>query len=109
VVWNFETCVAHLGAQRTGREQGFLVGYAQIANSFYLWQKGVIPSFSRLLRRFWLPSLRVSVQGTPHGKPPWNIVFDYKGRMRGNARALADAGCLRLRAERILDFHLAKK
>jgi hypothetical protein len=42
-------------------------------------------------------------------KTTWNIVFDYKGRMRGNARALADAGCLRLRAERILDFHLAKK
>jgi GT2 family glycosyltransferase len=104
VVWNFGTCVAHLGAQRLGPERGFLVGYAQIANSFYLWQKGLIPTFGKLLAKFWLPALRVSLQGTVHGKPPWNAVFDYKGRMRGNARALADAGCFRLRPERILDF-----
>lgn len=104
VVWNFGTCVAHLGAQRLGPERGFLVGYAQIANSFYLWQKGLIPSFAKLLAKFWLPALRASLQGTVHGKPPWNAVFDYKGRMRGNVRALADAGCFRLRPERILDF-----
>ena len=104
VVWNFGTCVAHLGAQRIGRESGFLVGYSQIANPFYLWQKGVIPSFYRLLKTFWLPALRVSLQGTVHGRPPWNVLFDYKGRMRGNVRALVDASCLRLRPERILDF-----
>src|SRR5262249_2281667 len=45
VVWNFATCAAHLGAQRLRPERGFLVGYAQIANPFYLWQKGLIPSF----------------------------------------------------------------
>jgi GT2 family glycosyltransferase len=104
VVWNFGTCVAHLGAQRIGRERGFLVGYSQIANPFYLWQKGVIPSFFRLLKMFWLPALRVSLQGTLHGRPPWNVLFDYKGRMRGNMRALLDASCLRLRPERLLDF-----
>jgi glycosyltransferase involved in cell wall biosynthesis len=104
VVWNFGTCVAHLGAQRIGRERGFLVGYSQIANPFYLWQKGVIPSFFRLLKTFWLPALRVSLQGTLHSRPPWNVLFDYKGRMRGNMRALVDASCFRLRPERILDF-----
>lgn len=104
VVWNYGTCIAHLGAQRAARERGFLVGYSQIANSYYLWQKGVIPSFRKLLGTFWLPALRVSLQGALHGKPPWNVVCDYKGRVRGNARALMDAALLRLRPQRILDF-----
>jgi glycosyltransferase involved in cell wall biosynthesis len=104
VVWNHGTCVAHLGVQRAKRERGFPVGYAQIANSYYLWQKGVIPSLTRLLGAFWLPALRVSLQGTLHGKPPWNERFDYKGRLRGNVRALFDAARFRLKPERILDF-----
>ena len=104
VVWNHGTCVAHLGVQRATRERGFPVGYAQIANAHYLWRKGVIPSLTRLLRGFWLPALRVSLQGTVHGKPPWNERFDYKGRLRGNLRALFDAARFRLTPERILDF-----
>lgn len=103
-VWNLETCVAHLGVQRASGERGFVVGYSQIANSYYLWQKGVIPSFGKLLRTFWLPALRASVQGAVRGKPPWNAIFDYRGRMRGNARALLDAASFRLTPERILDF-----
>src|SRR4029077_2096559 len=102
VVWNLETCVAHIGAQRVARERGILVGYSQIANPYYLWRKGVIPSFGKLLGKFWLPALRVRVRGTLRGKPPWNAVLDYRGRMYGNARALADASCFRLRPERIL-------
>jgi GT2 family glycosyltransferase len=104
VVWNYETCVAHIGAQRVSRERGFLVGYTQLANSHYLWRKGTIPSFGRLLRAFWLPALRVSLQGAVHGKPPWNTLLDYKGRVRGNVRALADAAMFRLKPERVLDF-----
>lgn len=104
VVWNYETCVAHIGAQRVCRERGFLVGYTQLANSHYLWRKGTIPSFRRLLGTFWLPALRVSLQGAVHGKPPWNTLLDYKGRVRGNVRALADAAMFRLKPERILDF-----
>jgi hypothetical protein len=104
VVWNLATCVAHLGVQRAQRERGFPVGYAQIANSHYLWRKGVIPSLRKLLGAFWLPALRVSLQGTLHGKPPWNETFDYKGRLRGNAQALLDAARFRLKPERILDF-----
>jgi GT2 family glycosyltransferase len=104
VVWNLATCVAHLGVQRGQRERGFPVGYAQIANSHYLWRKGVIPSLRNLLRTFWLPAMRVSLQGTVHGKPPWNKIFDYKGRLRGNTCALLDAARFRLRPERILDF-----
>jgi GT2 family glycosyltransferase len=104
VVWNHATCVAHLGVQRGTRERGFPVGYAQIANSHYLWRKGVIPSWTRLLGAFWLPALRVSLQGTLHGKSPWKERFDYKGRLRGNVRALFDAARFRLKPERILDF-----
>jgi Glycosyl transferase family 2 len=104
VVWNHGTCVAHLGVQRGQRERGFSVGYAQIANSHYLWRKGVIASLGNLLGKFWLPALRVSLQGAVHGKPPWNERFDYKGRLRGNVRALFDAARFRLQPERILDF-----
>jgi glycosyltransferase involved in cell wall biosynthesis len=104
VVWNHGTCVAHLGVQRGQRERGFSVGYAQIANSHHLWRKGVIPSLGNLLGKFWLPALRISLQGSVHGKPPWNKRFDYKGRLRGNVRALFDAARFRLQPERILDF-----
>ena len=104
VVWNHRTCVAHLGVQRATRERGFPVGYSQIANSHYLWRKGVIPSLPRLLGAFWLPALRVSLQGTVHGKPPWNERFDYKGRLRGNLRAFFDAARFRLTPERVLDI-----
>lgn len=104
VVWNYETCVAHLGAQRGCRERGFLVGYTQLANSHYLWRKGTIPSLTKLLGTFWLPALRVSLQGAVHAKPPWNTLLDYKGRVRGNFRALADAAMFKLRPERVLDF-----
>ena len=104
VVWNHETCIAHIGARRVCRECGFLVGYTQLANPHYLWRKGTIPSFGKLLMRFWLPALRVSFQGAVHGKPPWNTLLDYKGRVRGNARALADAVMFKLEPERILDF-----
>jgi GT2 family glycosyltransferase len=102
VVWNRGTCVAHLGIQRTVRERGRPVGYSQIANSYYLWRKAVIPSFRILLAKFWLPALRVSLQGTLRSRAPWNDIFDYQGRLRGNALALADAVRLRLAPDRIL-------
>src|SRR5262249_49108659 len=104
VVWNLETCVAHMGTRRVARERGLLVGYSQIANSYYLWRKGVISSAARLLRNFSLPSLRASLQGTLHPKPPWSELCDYKGRLRGNVRALLDAGSFRLKPERILEL-----
>ncbi len=106
VVWNRETCVAHLGVQRMRRERGFPVGYSQIANSYYLWRKDVIPSFRKLLADFWLPALRVSLQGTIRGRPPWNVTFDYPGRLRGNLLALADAARLRLAPSRILELRV---
>jgi GT2 family glycosyltransferase len=102
VVWNRGTCVAHLGAQRLARERGFPVGYSQIANPYYLWRKQVIPSFGRLIFKFWFPALRVSLQGTLHGKPPWNMTFDYPGRLRGNVQALTDAARLKLAPSRIV-------
>jgi glycosyltransferase involved in cell wall biosynthesis len=104
VVWNRGTCVAHLGVQRLAREQGFPVGYSQIANPYYLWRKQVIPSFARLIFKFWFPALRVSIQGTLHGKPPWNVTFDYRGRLRGNVQALTDAARHKLAPSRIVAF-----
>ena len=108
VVWNLETCVAHLGMQRAGRERGFLVGYAHIANSYYLWQKGVIPSFGKLLEKFWLPTFGRTLRGVLaralSRNPVYRIRFDHPGRLRGNALALVDAARHRLRPERLLDF-----
>jgi glycosyltransferase involved in cell wall biosynthesis len=109
VVWNRGTCVAHLGVQRLTRERGFPVGYSQIANPYYLWQKQVIPSFARLIVKFWFPALRVSLQGTLHGKPPWNKTFDYPGRLRGNVQALADAARLKLAPSRIVTLQRMSK
>jgi GT2 family glycosyltransferase len=108
VVWNLDTCVAHLGIQRASRERGFQVGYAQVANSYYLCQKGVIPSFRQLLGTYWLPMFRINFRGLLRcilrRKSPWNLLFDYPGRMAGSARALLDAALHRLRPERLLDL-----
>lgn len=108
VVWNLDTCVAHLGMQRFGRERGFLVGYAHIANAYYLWQKGVIPSFGMLLKAFWLPTFARTFRGLLRRffsrNPVWRSAFDHPGRLRGNAQALLDAARHRLRPERLLDF-----
>jgi GT2 family glycosyltransferase len=108
VVWNLGTRVAHLGMQRAGRERGFLVGYAHIANAYYLWQKGVIPSFGRLLGGFWLPAVGRTFVGllrrTFSRNDVWRLRFDHAGRLAGNAMALLDAARHRLRPERLLDF-----
>jgi GT2 family glycosyltransferase len=108
VVWNRENCVAHLGIRRGNRERGFLVGYAHIANAYYLWQKGVISSFRRLVTAFWLPTLRRTFLGLLRrqfgSNSVWRTTFDYPGRLKGNAQALLDAVRHRLRPERLLDF-----
>lgn len=108
IVWNLGTCTAHLAMQRAARERGFLVGYSQIANSYYLWQKGTIPSFGKLVIAFWLPTLRISLHGilswAIHRNSPYNLIFDHPGRVFGNFRALLDAALLRLRPERVLEF-----
>jgi hypothetical protein len=108
VAWSFETCVAHLGMQRASRERGFLVGYAQIANSYHLWRKGVIPSFVMLLGRFWLPAFGRNflalARRVASRNSVWRLVFDPPGRLMGSACALWDAARHRLSPERLLDF-----
>jgi GT2 family glycosyltransferase len=108
IVWNCETCVAHLGMQRACRERGFLVGYAHMANTYYLWQKGVIPSFGRLVATFWLPTLRCTFHGLLccrfSKNSVWRTAFDHPGRLKGNAQALLDVARHRLKPERLLDF-----
>jgi len=108
VVWNLETCVAHLGMQRASRECGFQVGYAHIANAYYLWQKGVISSFGKLVTAFWLPTLRRTFLGLLRRRfsrnSVWRTAFDHPGRLAGNAQALLDVARHRLKPERLLDF-----
>jgi GT2 family glycosyltransferase len=108
IVWNLGTCIAHLAVRRAARERGFLVGYSHIANSYYLWQKGTISTFRKLVFAFWLPALRITLHGilhqAIHSNSPSNLIFDYPGRAFGNIRALLDAVLLRLRPERLLDF-----
>jgi len=108
IVWNLGTSLAHLGVRRAKRERGCLVGYAQIANSYYLWQKGIIPSYRKLVAEFWLPALRIGFHGLLHGAinrdSPRTLVIDHPGRIFGNLRALLDAALLRLRPERLCDF-----
>jgi GT2 family glycosyltransferase len=108
IVCNLGTCTAHLAMQRAARERGFLVGYSQIANSYYLWQKGTISSFGKLVIAFWLPALRINLRAVLRGAILWNsphnMILDHPGRVSGNVRALLDAALLRLRPERLLDF-----
>jgi GT2 family glycosyltransferase len=108
IVWNLGTCTAHLAMQRAARERGFLVGYSQIANAYYLWQKGTIPSFRRLVIAFWLLNVRINLRGllswVIHKHFAQHLVFDFPGRVLGNGRALLDCAFLRLRPERLLDF-----
>ena len=86
--------VAHFAPRRARRERGFFGAYAQIANSYYLWQKGIISSFGKLIIAFWLPTLRISVAGVLrrgiHRNSLWNLVLDDPGRVLRNVWALLD-------------------
>ena len=85
----------HLGA-KSGRTSGLRLGYSQVANPIYLYAKGSY-SLGRTLhsvgRNLAMNLARVA----------WSEPFiDRRGRLAGNARAIADLATGRLAPERIL-------
>lgn len=73
----------HLGT-KSGRVSGLRFGYSQIANPFYLWQKGTMTAEHgvRFVSRHLVSNTVRSLQPAPRN--------DYKGRLRGNLLALRD-------------------
>jgi GT2 family glycosyltransferase len=87
----------HRGVKR-GRTSGLRMGYSQVVNPVYLARKGSLPwSFSlRLIARNMAANLARSVR-----PEPW---IDRRGRLAGNARALADLVRGRVEPGRILEM-----
>lgn len=87
----------HLGVKQ-GRTSGHRLGYSQVANPIYLFQKGsyTLGRAARSVGRNVAANLVHSVR-----PEPWN---DRRGRLLGNARAVADILRGRLKPERILEL-----
>jgi len=87
----------HLGVKQ-GRTSGHQLGYSQVANPIYLFQKGsyTLGRAARSVGRNVAANLVHSVR-----PEPWN---DRRGRLLGNARAVADIVRGRLKPERILEL-----
>lgn len=90
--------VVHLGVP-SGRQPGLRMGYAQVVNPLYLWRRaGSLPArdAAALVGRVTLRNLAGALRPDP--------LVDRRGRLRGNARGLADAFRGRLDPERMLDL-----
>jgi hypothetical protein len=87
----------HLGVKQ-GRTSGHRLGYSQIANPIYLFQKGsyTLGRAARSVGRNVAANLVHSVR-----PEPW---IDRRGRLLGNVRAVADIARGRLKPERILEL-----
>jgi len=87
----------HLG-HKQGRVPGVLLGYSQIANAIYLAKKGTVPKgyLTKLACKNLLMNAARSVSPEPF--------IDRRGRLRGNAIALADLVCGRIAPERVLEI-----
>lgn len=87
----------HLGVKQ-GRTSGHRLGYSQVANPIYLFQKGsyTLGRAARSVGRNVAANLVHSVR-----PEPW---IDRRGRLLGNARAVADIVRGRLSPERILEL-----
>ncbi len=87
----------HLGVKQ-GRTSGHRLGYSQVANPIYLFQKGsyTLGRAARSVGRNVAANLLHSVR-----PEPW---IDRRGRLLGNARAVADIASGRLKPERILEL-----
>lgn len=84
----------HLGV-KGARVSGVRFGYSQIVNPLYLARKGTCPKL--LAARLVVFGLVSNLLRAPFRHP----VFDYRGRLRGNLRALADMARGRARPEEI--------
>ena len=87
----------HLGV-KVGRTSGTRLGYSQVANPIYLARKGVYP-WARVVRDL---SRHILVNSVKSLRP--EPFIDRRGRLHGNAMALADLVRRRLRPERVLDL-----
>lgn len=87
----------HLGT-KTGRSNGFNLGYSQVANPFYLSSKGTMAPLRamNIIGRNLVSNLVRSLYPEPE--------IDRWGRLKGNFRALGDLVRGRLKPERILEF-----
>lgn len=87
----------HLGS-KNARVSGRRYGYSQIVNPLYLARKGTCPKgFAlQLVMRALLSNALRSVRQHP--------LFDYRGRLAGNLRALVDMARNRAAPERILEL-----
>ena len=87
----------HLGVKQ-GRTSGHRLGYSQVANPIYLFQKGsyTLGRAARSVGRNVAANLVHSVR-----PEPW---IDRRGRLLGNARAVGDIVRGRLAPERILEL-----
>lgn len=87
----------HLGV-KSGRTSGDRLGYSQVANPIYLFQKGSYTAgrAARSVGRNIAANVARSLR-----PEPW---IDRRGRLRGNLRAMADILRGRLSPERILEF-----
>lgn len=87
----------HLGV-KSGRTSGVRYGYSQIANPVYLTRKGTCPAgrAAFMVAR----ALGSNLLRAPGDHP----LFDYRGRLRGNWRALLDLARGRVTPEAIVDF-----
>ena len=88
----------HLGIKQ-GRTSGHRLGYSQVANPIYLFQKGsyTLGRAARSVGRNMAANLVRSVWRPE----PW---IDRRGRLLGNARAMGDIARGRLAPERILEL-----
>ncbi len=91
----------HLGTKK-GRTPGLNLGYSQIANPVYMMRKGTM-SWTRA-RKLMVRNMGSNVLGTIRPRP-W---ADYRGRLIGNLKAIADICLGRSDPQRILSFNRAR-
>lgn len=82
-VINLSAQCVHLG-WRGGRISGRKMGYSQIINPIYLWQKARVFSLRHLVVQYWMRCLTANVAGIFWGKPEEDRV----NRLRGNMTAM---------------------
>jgi len=82
-VINLSAQCVHLG-WRGGRISGRKMGYSQIINPIYLWQKARVFSLRHLVVQYWMRCLIANVAGVFWGRPE----EDRLNRLRGNMTAM---------------------
>ena len=103
IVHSRACAVVHLRTP-AGRVSDLCFGYSQIANCYYLWRKGSITEFSRLLYRHWCRSVPMNIVGSilPRSNGPDR--GQRRERLRGNLIALVDIARGRSSPNRVLEL-----